>query len=100
MSFKGYDFANGITGPQLEQIKSMSPGTLRELIGLVISQVNSEMKEFLMAERKWEGMNTRAALKDMRKALLRLGKLQRSFQIVRMEYLVAASREEYAGRGA
>lgn len=95
MSFEGYDFAKGFTRRHVEEIRGMSTHDLRDLVDRVIGEVNGEMQNFLFAQRKWRDARKRSALKDMRMSLLRLGKLQRSFQIASAEYLVA----EYEGRG-
>ena len=91
MSFEGYDFAKGFTRRHIEEIKGMKVHVLRDLVDRVIGEVNGEMQNFLFAQRKWRDAGNKSTLKDMRMSLLRLSKLQRSFQIVRAEYLVAES---------
>lgn len=88
------DFVKGVTAEQWKLMRSMKAEHLCTLINVCVAEINKEMKCFLIEQKKWEEKGTIASLKSMRKSLLNIGKMQRAFQCIRMEYLVARSREE------
>lgn len=90
----GIDFVNGITRDQKAMLRTMTADQLRVLINLAIAKISEEIKGFSVAQKKWDDKGTMASLKNMRLSLLKIGKMQRSFQVIRMEYLVAQSTEE------